>query len=170
MKIQIPLSVNNRLPVWMLLMATILLTVAQQVNADTKPVDNTTAMESVVAIQKSLADDSLDKVKFHSEVISTWVHEVASVEMDQKIVCKALQKMGSEELNVVRKAYKEFNTHLIKYLKAHPLDTQEYREAYCPMAKAGWVQKGNEIANPYYGKSMLKCGTFKKTGGQITPQ
>lgn len=28
----------------------------------------------------------------------------------------------------------------------------------CSMAKADWVQKEGAVANPYYGKSMLRCG------------
>lgn len=28
----------------------------------------------------------------------------------------------------------------------------------CSMAKAKWVQKKGDIANPYYGKKMLSCG------------
>jgi Cu(I)/Ag(I) efflux system membrane fusion protein len=34
---------------------------------------------------------------------------------------------------------------------------------YCPMKKAGWVQRGSEVANPYYGAKMLACG--EKVGG-----
>ncbi len=30
---------------------------------------------------------------------------------------------------------------------------------YCSMKKAGWVQRGSEVANPYYGAAMLRCGT-----------
>ncbi len=30
--------------------------------------------------------------------------------------------------------------------------------AYCSMAKGSWLQKGKEIANPYYGSKMLRCG------------
>lgn len=29
---------------------------------------------------------------------------------------------------------------------------------YCPMAKASWLQDSEEVANPYYGNSMLRCG------------
>jgi hypothetical protein len=29
---------------------------------------------------------------------------------------------------------------------------------YCPLKKAGWVQEGPEVANPYYGAEMLECG------------
>ena len=31
--------------------------------------------------------------------------------------------------------------------------------AECPMAKAQWIQKAGAIRNPYYGKSMLDCGS-----------
>ena len=40
-----------------------------------------------------------------------------------------------------------------------------YAVAFCPMADddrgARWVQKKGEIANPYFGSSMLICGVFK---------
>jgi hypothetical protein len=28
----------------------------------------------------------------------------------------------------------------------------------CPMAEARWIQKTDEVANPYYGSAMLECG------------
>ena len=42
-----------------------------------------------------------------------------------------------------------------------------YVVAYCPMADgdkgAHWVQKDQpQIANPYFGASMLRCGVFKE--------
>ncbi len=33
----------------------------------------------------------------------------------------------------------------------------------CPMAKADWIQTDSSIANPYFGSSMLRCGSIKKT-------
>jgi hypothetical protein len=32
---------------------------------------------------------------------------------------------------------------------------------YCPMAKGSWVQDTGPVENPYYGKSMLRCGAPK---------
>jgi len=32
--------------------------------------------------------------------------------------------------------------------------------AYCPMAKKYWLQTGDAIRNPYYGKAMSDCGRF----------
>jgi hypothetical protein len=30
------------------------------------------------------------------------------------------------------------------------------------MVQKSWLQKGQTIANPYYGKSMLTCGEIRK--------
>ncbi len=35
---------------------------------------------------------------------------------------------------------------------------------FCSMAKGSWLQKAGEIRNPYYGASMLKCGSV--VGGE----
>jgi membrane fusion protein, copper/silver efflux system len=46
-----------------------------------------------------------------------------------------------------------------------------YYRAYCPMAfddrGAEWLQMGEEIANPYFGASMLRCGEIR---GQFDPR
>jgi Cu(I)/Ag(I) efflux system membrane fusion protein len=39
-------------------------------------------------------------------------------------------------------------------------------KAYCPMAfddqGAAWLQSGEEIANPYFGHQMLRCGEVQR--------
>ena len=32
------------------------------------------------------------------------------------------------------------------------------RAYYCGMKKLSWMQRGDKVENPYYGKSMLACG------------
>ena len=32
----------------------------------------------------------------------------------------------------------------------------------CPMVKKQWLQKGDKVSNPYYGKSMLTCGRRRR--------
>jgi hypothetical protein len=39
---------------------------------------------------------------------------------------------------------------------------EELSIVYCPMRKADWVQKGDVLANPYFGREMPDCGTIKK--------
>ena len=38
----------------------------------------------------------------------------------------------------------------------------ELVSAYCPMAKASWLQFGDVIANPYLGGEMPTCGTVQR--------
>jgi len=35
--------------------------------------------------------------------------------------------------------------------------------AYCPMAQKYWLQKGEAIENPFYGKAMSDCGRIMQT-------
>ena len=45
--------------------------------------------------------------------------------------------------------------------------SQPWRLAHCPMAfdqaGADWLQRGEEINNPYFGAAMLRCGEFRAT-------
>ena len=35
------------------------------------------------------------------------------------------------------------------------------RVAMCPMVQKPWLQEGSMLANPYYGKEMPTCGSFR---------
>lgn len=64
-------------------------------------------------------------------------------------------------LSTARSEFKTVSQVLIQYLAVTRLIGGEYHEAYCPMAKASWLQKGTKLENPYMGKEMLRCGQFK---------
>lgn len=42
-------------------------------------------------------------------------------------------------------------------------DKDKYHIFYCPMAKRYWIQKDRKIRNPFYGPSMIDCGSEVKT-------
>lgn len=70
------------------------------------------------------------------------------------------------EIKVVRASFKNLSNALIRYLKE--VDHKEDESSittytfYCPMAKKFWLQEDKDIGNPYYGKSMLKCGKLQE--------
>ena len=33
--------------------------------------------------------------------------------------------------------------------------------AFCPMVQKPWLQTASTVDNPYFGKSMLTCGSFR---------
>lgn len=45
--------------------------------------------------------------------------------------------------------------------------SEEWRLAHCPMAfynkGANWLQRGEQITNPYFGASMLRCGEIRES-------
>jgi hypothetical protein len=49
----------------------------------------------------------------------------------------------------------------VKYLADHKAGKGKSHEAYCPMAKASWLQTEKDVKNPCMGKAMLDCGELK---------
>jgi len=67
------------------------------------------------------------------------------------------------DLAKLRESLKQFSGPTIELIRQFPASGKGTKafEAYCPMVKASWVQSSEQIKNPYYGSSMLTCGTIK---------
>jgi hypothetical protein len=66
---------------------------------------------------------------------------------------KLRQTKGLEKL---REAFKALSKPMVSWaLSSKP---RGVHVATCSMAKASWLQRETEIANPYYGSKMLRCG------------
>lgn len=67
----------------------------------------------------------------------------------------------AEDLEAVRKSLKGLSDAVIELAHVAPQSKQvapTIYQAYCPHAKASWLQGGEKILNPYYGSEMLGCG------------
>jgi hypothetical protein len=74
-------------------------------------------------------------------------------------VAKAATKLAAAgDISSAREAFGELSRPLVRYREM--LTGENTKVAYCPMAKKPWLQTANEIENPYYGASMLRCGSF----------
>ena len=60
------------------------------------------------------------------------------------------------------RAFKPLSASLIAWLEEHQVESSGYQEADCPMADTNWLQKAEQINNPYLGKKMLNCGEFDR--------
>lgn len=114
-----------------------------------------------LAIQRELAKDSLKGVADHSSALATAVRGDPEKKLPLEVAKQAEALSKAKDLKATREAFKPLSASLVKYLADHPAGKGVYREAYCPMAKASWLQTEKEVRNPFYGKSMLDCGTFK---------
>lgn len=66
-----------------------------------------------------------------------------------------------------RNQFESLSTNLFSVTKALKVNSEPAYWQFCPMANDGkgayWLSKENKVKNPYYGKSMLTCGSVKET-------
>ena len=67
----------------------------------------------------------------------------------------------AKDLETARAAFKSLSESLIDFVKGQKAAAGTYHVAYCPMAKASWLQTGKTVMNPYMGKAMPHCGQLK---------
>jgi len=79
-----------------------------------------------------------------------------------KIDTAAVQLASAAEIADAREKFGTLTDAVVTYMDGLHLKAAEgVRKAYCPMARKSWLQKGDTLANPYYGTSMPTCGEFK---------
>ncbi len=79
-------------------------------------------------------------------------------------ISAAAAKVNGRDLAALRAQFKEFSKAMDGYLRA--TGTPGWSLYYCPMADGYWLQAAEPVANPYYGKAMLRCGDkVEKIGG-----
>jgi hypothetical protein len=114
-----------------------------------------------IAIQTDLAKDSVKGLDEHANAIAKAVKSDEAKMLSPDIAKQAETLAKAKDLKAARAAFKPLSTSLVKYLADTKAGKGTYHEAYCPMVKASWLQKGTDIKNPYMGKEMLTCGTLK---------
>lgn len=123
--------------------------------------------EHYIKIQTALASDSTKDVAANAAAMAKAIRSDTMKMLSPKVAQQAEALAKAATLESEREAFKPLSQSLIEYLNANPASPSGYVEVFCPMAKAGWLQTSPPVANPYMGKSMLRCGSIKpKTGLQ----
>ncbi len=82
--------------------------------------------------------------------------------LSPKVAQQAEALAKARDLATARDAFKSLSDSLIQYVKEQKVPAGAYYVAYCPMAKASWLQTDKTIMNPYMGKGMIHCGQIKE--------
>lgn len=101
-----------------------------------------------------------------SKAISTLEEEKVSKETTkqmQLIQTAISASLKSNSLEGFRAKFSAISNALITISKSNNLWKNKLYIVYCPMKEASWITDINEVANPYYGKAMLKCGSITST-------
>lgn len=68
----------------------------------------------------------------------------------------------TQDIKIQRDFFKSVSKNMYELMKVSKTDTPTYYQ-YCPMVKANWLSKENEVKNPYYGSKMMSCGKTVET-------
>jgi uncharacterized protein DUF3347 len=117
--------------------------------------------DSYLKIQAELAKDSIKDVDANANAIAIAVKGDEKKMLASDVATQAETLAKARDLRAAREAFKPLSKSLIKYLADNKAGKGTYHEAYCPMARASWLQTDKSIKNPYMGKEMLTCGGFK---------
>lgn len=114
-------------------------------------------------IQQHLAEDDLDGAKKAAAALKKALDDTAP----DALSAPANTLVGADDIGAARAAFRKLSGGLIGRLKQSGMetDTPLYR-VRCPMAFGGeggdWLQAGKQVANPYYGNKMSRCGAVKE--------
>lgn len=110
------------------------------------------SINNYLEIQTKLATDNFSGV-------SHLAHMIAETEKGTKAEKLAKKVADSKNIEEARKNFKNLSEDFIA--NTSKKDLGNLKIASCPMAKAKWIQKESEVRNPYYGSSMLECGSIE---------
>ena len=111
------------------------------------------AFEPYELVRAALAADNLSEATSHARTLAERAEAAGGIEAKNA----AARLADAKNIEEARKSFGEVSTILLPIFQAEAIPgTTAYM---CSMKQKPWVQRGDKVANPYYGKSMLTCGT-----------
>jgi hypothetical protein len=111
------------------------------------------AFDHYEAIRVVLAQDKIETVSAHATALAPLAGQLAG----SAAQATAERLASAKTINNARDQFAILSTALVpKFLEAKLPGVHAFM---CPMKKASWAQRTNQLENPYYGKAMLTCGT-----------
>jgi hypothetical protein len=83
--------------------------------------------------------------------------------LQAKLLADAGSIAASKDISKQREIFASLSTNMISLAKAAKISDVAIYVDYCPMKKSSWLSDEKAIKNPYYGSSMLTCGSVKET-------
>ena len=128
----------------------------------------TRVMQAVIGLGEALsADDAAraaERVPILTQALSTAVSDPGTRPEARALLeqMSALsQRMAGQELEGIREEYLDLAEPVTAFARLSQGGSGRMALAFCPMKPGRWIQAAPEIANPYYGAQMLRCGVFE---------
>lgn len=124
-------------------------------------------VDGFVALGTALAADDLDGSKakakaFAAVLAADGATLTGDAETIGKLSALAGRMVSHAAIEDIREEYLDASPEVLALARAHKAESgSTYAVAFCPMKPGRWLQTAEPLANPYYGASMLRCGTFE---------
>jgi cytochrome c len=136
---------------------TTVVTAVTTAGANLKPI-----VDPYLRIQLALNADSLGDSRNAARSIGAEAAKFGA--SGAAIAAAAGEFQKAADLSAARTAFARLGDAIMIYAQASGAAIgDEIKVAYCPMAQKYWLQKGEKIQNPYYGKAMSECGRINAT-------
>ena len=116
-----------------------------------------TFVDAYLRIHQALQADRVDSIRGDAVAIAA---DAALAGSPGAAIRAAAATLGdTDTLVAARAAFGALSDRLIAFIRAsNGARDPDLSIAFCPMAQKYWLQKGERIQNPYYGKAMPDCG------------
>ena len=119
-------------------------------------------LDPYLKIEAALVEDGIDGVRANAGDVATAATALGAPAM--KIDTAAVKLAATTTLTDARERFADLSEAIDTYMTGLHLKTPEgVKVAFCPMLRKPWLQEGETLANPYFGKNndMSTCGSFR---------
>lgn len=123
------------------------------------------SLDAYFLVKKALQEDNAAEATSAGKTLVTNLKAIVTEDATAKELVKELietaTKLESTDIKVQREEFEDLTEDLVKLINTVGTDRVVF-EQYCPMFDNGtggkWLSDVEELSNPLYGSSMLKCG------------
>jgi protein SCO1/2 len=114
-------------------------------------------VDRYLRIQQALHRDSIDGIGNEARMIAVEAAKLGPSGATIQAAADTLQQAA--DVKGARAGFGVLSDAIITLAKQRNGEIgNDVKAAYCPMARKYWLQKGEKVQNPYYGKAMSECG------------
>jgi protein SCO1/2 len=118
-------------------------------------------VDAYLRIQQALVADRVDTIAVDGRAIAAAAGQFGAAGDSLRSAATALANAG--DIKSARIAFGGLSDRVIAIVRSsNPRLDPDLSVVYCPMAQKYWLQEGDAVSNPYYGRAMVDCGRVVK--------
>ena len=136
--------------------------------------DFNNVIKNYLALKNALVTDNAPMAQANAANLLAAISTVSNKDMNaaqrktwlayaDKLTFDARHISESNNIDHKREHFATLSNNFLAVIKAFNINKATLYKQYCPMKNSYWLSEANTVKNPYYGNSMLTCGTVQET-------